>query len=512
MKTKITSSFFTDPEIILVAFFSVFLHLIFANNLEYHRDEMLYMTLGQHPAAGYASVPPLIGWISWLIQTLFGSSVFAVRLFPSILGGALILITAVIARELGGSRYAGFLSAVGVLISMFFLRTYFLFLPVQTEIFLWTLCIYMVIRYINTSDDKYLILFGIVAGISLLNKYLVMLLFSGLFIIIPFTQYRYIFRKKGFYLGLAAGFIIFLPNLIWQVSKGFPVFMHMHELYRTQLVHMNIPFFLTEQLMMPAFGSFFTVSGIIFLLSSKDARRFRMLGILAAYVILLLMLLKGKSYYTLGVFPLLIAAGAVSYDEWINKRWIKVAFPLILIILTYPLIPMGVPAYKSDGLKKYFNVLGKYNIEVGRRFEDGSIHSLPQDYADMLGWDELTQVTARAYQMVENKQATMIYGENYGQASAINIIGKKYGLPGAFSFSESFQYWIPQHFDPDLTSIIYINDKPGDDIKALFGKITAVGNITNKDAREYGTTVYLCEYPRSSFNEFWQERLKRVPK
>ena len=66
----------------------------------------------------------------------------------------------------------------------------------------------------------------------------------------------------------------------------------------------------------------------------------------------------------------------------------------------------------------------KYGIDVGRRFEDGSIHSLPQDYADMLGWEELTYITNKAYQMIGDKKASFIYCENYGQAGAITIIGK----------------------------------------------------------------------------------------
>lgn len=500
---------FSDPVTISIALLSIVIHLLVANNLEYHRDELLYFALGQHPAAGYASVPPLIGWIAWIMQKVFGQSVFAVRLFPALLGGALIILTSSLAKELGGSKYASFLTAFGLLISIFFLRTYFLFHPVHVEIFLWTLCLFLIIKYINTLNDKFLLYLGIAAGISMLNKYLAGLLFLGLIMIIPFTQYRNVFRKKMFYAGLAAGFIIFLPNLIWQISNGFIVFTHFNELYATQLVHMNIPLFLSEQLMMAFAGSFFTVAGIIFLLFSKQADKFRILGFLVLFVIAALMLLRGKSYYTLGVFPLMIAAGAVSYEVWIKKVWLRVLFPVVMVIVTIPVVPMGIPVFNSEGLKEYFRVLDvKYSIDLGRRFEDGSIHSLPQDYADMLGWEELALITSKAYEMIENKDASFIYGENYGQAGAVTIIGKKYGLPDAISFSESFQYWIPKKFDPDITTVVYINDELGEDVEKVFGKITVIGTISNPDAREYGTTVYLCENPTMSFNSFWVERLE----
>ncbi|HCU21014.1 MAG TPA: hypothetical protein DF818_17410 [Bacteroidales bacterium] len=498
-----------DPLIPMMALISIFIHLIIINNLEYHRDELLYFSLGMHPAAGYASVPPLTGWIAWIMQSIFGYSVFAVRLFPALLGGALIILVASVTRELGGSKYAAFLSSVGLMISIFFQRTYFLFQPVHIEIFLWTLIIFLVIKYINSKNGNILILLGIFSGLALLNKYLTVLLLAGLFAMIPFTKHRYVFLERKFLAGLAAGLLVFLPNLIWQFYRGFPVFNHMSELYDTQLVHTDAPLFLTEQLIMPFAGSFFTVAGLIFLLTSDKLKSYRFLGWLALFVIGGLLLLKGKSYYTLGVFPLLIASGAVAYEQWLSEIWKRILFIVILILVTLPVVPIGIPVFKTPGLIKYFEFQeDKLGIDLGRRFEDGTIHSLPQDYADMLGWVELTTVADSAYRMVRDKGACFIYGENYGQAGAITVIGKKYGLPEAISFSESFQYWIPRQFEPDIKSVLYINDEePGEDVRALFSRITMVGSISNPHSREYRTAVYLCEEPARSFNDFWTERI-----
>ncbi|HUX96842.1 MAG TPA: glycosyltransferase family 39 protein [Bacteroidales bacterium] len=497
-----------DPLVISMALISVIIHLVLVNHLEYHRDELLYFSLGLHPSAGYNSVPPLIGWIAFIMQNIFGFSVFAVRLFPAILGGALILLVAALTLEAGGSRYAAFLSSVGLLISIFFQRTYFLFQPVHIEIFLWTLIIYLVVKYINTRNNNILIVIGVVAGIALLNKYMTLLLLLGLFITIPFTEYRYVLRERKFFAGLAAGFIIFLPNLIWQFCMGLPVFNHLSALYDTQLVHMDVPLFLTEQLIMPFAGSFFTIAGLIFILGSEETRKYRFLGYVSIIVIMALLFLKGKSYYTLGIFPFLIGIGAVAYEKWIVRSSFRTLFPAVLIIVTLPVIPIGIPVFKTNGMIKYFDYQAeKLGIDLGRRFEDGSIHSLPQDYADMLGWEELAAITDKAYRMVKDKDACIIFGGNYGQAGAITVIGKKYRLPQAISFSESFQYWYPKRFDPDVTSIVLIEyDEPGDDVKALFRKITRIGSISNPDAREFGTSVYLCEEPVRSFNQFWEER------
>jgi hypothetical protein len=179
--------------------------------------------------------------------------------------------------------------------------------------------------------------------------------------------------------------------------------------------------------------------------------------------------------------------------------------------MTIFLFPFGLAVYNPPGLIKYFDkVESDYGFDFGRTFEDGSKHSLPQDYADMLGWEELTAITNRAWEMVPDKKAAFIYCENYGQAGAITVIGKKYDLPEPVCFNESFRYWIPEKFDPDIKAFIYINDELGDDVRQLFRKISLVGSIENPDAREYGTTVYLCEDPVMSFNEFWTARLKML--
>jgi hypothetical protein len=508
-KTKIFERI--DPVILAIALLNIAARLLVYDNLEYHRDELLYFSLGHHPAFGYASVPPLIGWISWLMQNIFGNNLFAVRLFPALLGGVMIFIVTSMARELGGTRYSSILAATGLSVSIFFMRTYFLFMPVHIEVFLWTLCIWLIIKFINTGKDRFLIFLGIVAGFALLNKYLSGLLFTGLLVVIPFTKYRNIFRNRSFWFGIIAGGLIFLPNLLWQAAKGFPVFNHMSELYDTQLVHMDAATFLTEQIISPFAGSILVIGGLIFLLFSQKMKNLRFLGFLSILIVAALLFMKGKGYYTLGIYPMLIASGGAAFDTWLRSRITRIVLPFFMILITIPNVPFGLPVWDKEGLKVYFKVLDeKYGIDLGRRFEDGTIHSLPQDYADMIGWEELTALADSAYQMIGEKEASFIYCENYGQAGAITIIGKKYGLPEAVSFNESFSYWFPHEFPVEIKSLVYINGEPGEDMKELFAKITLVGRISDPDAREYGTGVFLCEEPVTSFNNFWEERTKDI--
>ena len=83
-------------------------------------------------------------------------------------------------------------------------------------------------------------------------------------------------------------------------------------------------------------------------------------------------------------------------------------------------------------------------------------------------------------------------------------------MPEPVSFSDTYEYWIPKKFDPDITSFIYINDELGSDVEALFEDIRIVGSIDDPLARQYGVTIYLCQKPRRSFNEFWSEVVERV--
>jgi hypothetical protein len=481
---------------------------MFYANLEYHRDELLYFALGNHPDLGYATVPPLIGWIAWVMQTIFGYSLFAVKFFPALLSGALVVVAAKIAKELGGVTYAQILTAIAIVFMPVGLRAFHLFQPVAIDLFLWTLLLYYTLRYINTEDKKYLITLGFVLGIALLNKYLIVLLTLAILIAWLIGTQRTIFKRSALYSSFAIALLIFSPNLIWQIINDFPVVGHMNALHENQLVYVDRFGFLMDQLLMTFSVCFIVVIGFIFLVRK---RAYRYIAISTVIVLLTLYFLQGKSYYTMGLFPVLIAAGCVAIENGIKNKIVRIVVPIAIVLCTLPAFPIGLPVYPEEGLVEYFKKLeAKYGLEIGRRFEDGTIHSLPQDYADQLGWEELTAITNSVYKSIAEKEKVVIYAENYGQAGAIAVIGKKYDLPEPVSFHESFFYWAPKAYGPNIEYMIYINDEIGDDVRAAFENVELMGSISNVNAREYGTRVYLCSKPKIPFNELWQQARKRV--
>jgi hypothetical protein len=492
--------------ILALALISIILHLAFYNNLEYHRDELLYFSLGMHPAGGYATTPPLIGWLAFILLQTLGHSIFVVKLLPALGSGLLVILTAAITRELGGSVYARILSATGILLAPLFLRAFFLFQPVFLDILFWTLAFYVFIRYINTQNPTHLLYLGIVCGFGMLNKYLIGLLIAILLIMVLFTKYRHIYRMPQLYLAFMIALMIFIPNLVWQVRHHFPVFHHMSALHDTQLVHVNRSYFLLEQLVMVYMVSLLTIPGLIFLISNQAMKPYRVIAYTIILVLLALLVMRGKSYYTAGVFPTLIAAGAVFWERTMRRRMPRLVLPLLMILLTLPMIPLGLPVLKAPGLARYFDVLEeRFGMDLGRRWEDGRIHRLPQDYADMVGWEELVYQASRAYEMVEDKEHCILYGENYGHAGALAIIGKRYGLPEPFSFHDAFRYWLPDRFEHEITTMIYVNTSLGEDVRHLFNDITEVGRLEIPYAREYGTSVFLCRTPKQNFNNFYKQ-------
>ena len=514
--------------VLTLALLNVVVHLAFFDQLGYHRDELLYFSLGLHPALGYATVPPLIGWLAMVLQESIGFSLFAVKLTPALLGGVFTWLVALTAKELGGRSYAQILAAVCVSFAPIFLRAWSLFQPVPLDIVLWGIAFYFLLKYLNTETDKWLYALGVTVGLALLNKYLIGLFVLALLVAVPFTKYRRLFRDRAFYLTTGIAFVIVLPNLAWQWSHAFPVFGHMSELNETQLQHLSRAGFLLDQLLLFQSGFIVAMFGLYYLLWKRSGPRskgqpsptqptptqpaatepsYGVVGAAVVIVFVALFVLNGKSYYTAGLYPILIAAGAVMIESMVAGGYARAVILSSVVLLGIPVLPYGLPVLPAEKLVAYFDRVEALGFDVGRTFDDGTRHALPQDYADMLGWDEIANLVRLAYASVEDKEATMIFCENYGLAGAVSVIGKRYDLPECLSFSDSFAYWVPDSFDPDIRNFIYVNDNLGGDIEDLFEDIVEVGRVENPLAREYQTQVYLCRQPRRPFNDFWGEVL-----
>jgi hypothetical protein len=495
----------------IIALANVAVHLCFYDTLGFHRDELLYFSLGRHLAAGYASLPPFTGFMAWLMIRIIGSTLFAARLLPALFSGIMVFLVAGIAKELKGNGYARVLSAFGILVFPVNLRGFYMFMPVFFDIFFWTLVFYFILRWINTKKDIFLLLAGVASGLGIMNKYLILLQLFSIGMVFIFSSYRKLFFQRSFLVTIAIILIIISPNVIWQIFYHFPAVGHMEALKSSQLVHVDRIAFLTDQLFMMFSTAFLIIPGLLFCLFNKKMSPYRILAIASILVVLMLEILRGKSYYSAGIYPFLIAAGAVFWENAIRSIFPRIILVFIMLSVTYMVLPAMIPVYKAKALADGFSwEQKKIGIRDFLRDERGHHAALPQDYSDMLGWEDLARIAGTAYAQVPDKTSCMLYCENYGQAGAITVLGKKYGLPDPVCFSESFYYWFPRDLKVEIQSIIYINDELGEDVNHLFSDIRLVGSISDTMAREYGTSVWLGTKPVTSFNAFWKQRMVQV--
>ncbi|WP_157976161.1 ArnT family glycosyltransferase [Lewinella sp. IMCC34191] len=496
------------PSIWVTAFtlLAIVLHLYAATSLSYHRDELLYFALGYHPDWGYPSVPPVIGWLAGLVRITLGTSVFAVKFLPAVLSGVFVWLIAAIVKEMRGGTFATVLACATAVFMPVSLRTFHLFQPVHLDLIWWTVLTLLLLRYLNTARSRYLLYLGVVVGVALLTKYLVLLWVGGLLLGLLIFRPT-IFRERHLYYGAGIALLIWVPNLLWQVTHDWAAVGHLQALSRQQLVNVNRMNILTDQLTMAFAGSLLLVPGLFQLL-----RRYRVLATAVCFTFAVLLLLRGKSYYAMGTFPALITAGAVLWEKWLGPTGWRYVLPVAMVVLTVPILPLGLPVIGEAALVTYFQDLERdYGIVPGRRWEDGKIHPLPQDYADQLGWTELQQALVAAYAQEPSPETTALYCENYGQAGAALMVKGHQGVPEPISFSDAFNYWVPDSLSEPFTAFYYINDEPASDLDDWFGQVEVVGAIDKPEAREYGTRIYRYSEPLRPFQEFWTARLADDP-
>ena len=484
------------------------LHFFTNTNYELHRDEMLYFNMAGHLSFGYATVPPVTGFLAFVIKCIFGYWVFGIRLIPALLGAASLFIIAKIVKELGGSILALIIASTAFLFSTGFLLFDTLFTPNVIEQFLWLLITYFLFRMISKNNPKLWLVIAILLSVAFLNKYSVLFYILGFIVAILFSNHRSFLNSRYFCYAILIGIIIILPNLIWQYLHGWPVVYHIGELKRTQMVNLTYSDFFIDIFSLNLASSLIWITGLISLLILKKEKENRFIGVGSLLVILLFLFSKGKGYYILGIIPFLFAAGGYVLEKYLKNRLIYINYVVLIITLFFSLIalPFGIPLLSIDNLLKYKEKTAHFIIYPFYRWEDGKIHSISQIYADMNGWQELTGYVANAYNQLskEGQRKCTIYAErDYGNAAAINFYGKEYNLPEAITFLESYVMWAPDTI-PD-GPFIYINSEIGD-IKKLFNNVREIGCVNNAYSREKGLLVYLCTEPAVNVQEVYRQK------
>ena len=470
-----------------------------------HRDEFLYFAMGRHLRLWHMDFPPFIAIASEVQRFVFGDSLVALRVVPALASTAVVVLAAVLAREFGGRKFAQVFAAVAVLGGVFFQRAGTFFMPVVIDALWWTLGFYILARLCrgDGSERRRWIQLGLVGGIGLLTKFSILFFGFGVLLGLLATPWRRRLLTPWPYATLAIALAIGSPSWVGQINLHWPLVAQMQDLRDTQLSHVTVAWFLITQVQ---FGPAMLVGawGTVALLVTRALRPFRLVAWTCVAIWVTLIVLHGKAYYVGGTFPLMFAAGGVQLELLRGSAWrsgLRWAVAGLVAAYGVFVLPYGVPILGPEAMTRYVAALGPAGAQYDNQ---GHPLPLPQDYADMLGWEERAAAVAKAFNTLSplERARAVVIGNNYGEAGALEFYGPRLGLPPVVSAAGSFYFFGPGKL-PGRVAITLGESEKG--LHRLFDSVEAGPHLTNPLTvrEERDLTVYICRGIKRSLQELW---------
>lgn len=495
------------PIVMGIAIASFALHLIFNGRYGYFRDEFDYIICGRHPMWGYVDQPPFLPILSRICLAIFGDSLRSVRLIPALSSAALIVLTGMITRELGGRRFAVVLSALTILIAPIYLSGGSLLTSnCDLEVLLWMGCVYFAILAIKRNDPRYWLWFGAVAGIGLQEKYSILVLGFAVVVGLLLTGQRHFLWSKQMWLGGLAAFLIFLPNLLWNIHYDWP-FVQLMRSIRAQgrdVVLSPWQFFAQQILLIFPLSVLIWVTGVVAFFAAPRFKAYRFLGWAYIVAFTVFVALHGKNYYLAPIYPVYLAAGSIVMDDAIDRirqLWLKPVIVGLSLAGGAIFAPLAMPILPVEQFIPY---MSRLPIKVPRTEYQHARVALPQHYADQFGWDEIVRKTAEVWNQIPaaDRKDCAIFAQDYGQAGAIDFLGPKYGLPQSLSGHQSWWFWGPRGYTGNCMLVL---DDTQQILETHFEHVEYMGRTPdNPYALEKNLTVYLCHgFKHGSLAQVW---------
>jgi hypothetical protein len=505
MKRKILSRDFLLSDLAILCYFALFklvLHLLTHQNYGYFRDEFYYIACSKHLAFGYVDQPPLSIFVLAVVRSLFGDSLFALHLIPALTGAFVVFFAGLIARELGGSKFA---QALAVIITPAFLSSHGKFSMNPFDHLFWILAAYIVILIITRKKPQLWLLFGLVAGLGLMNKYSMLFIGFGLVIGLLLTSQRKQLLTKWIWLALLIAFVIFLPHIIWEIKYDFPSFEFMYNASQFKNVHhAPLEFFLGQIDNIGNYNAPIWLLGLYYYIFHKKGKEFRFIGLAFVSIFILMVALKAKIGYLAPAFPMLLAPGALMIEKIVDRlnwNWLKPILMVILILNGILTAPFAMPVLPVKTFIKYATAR-EYNATPEERHEMGV---LPQHFADMFGWKEMASTVAQVYKDLspEEQSSCSILTSNYGEAGAIDFYGKEYGLPKVISGHNNYWLWGPG----DAVEVVISLTGSIERLSQYFESVEQAAVFTCKYCMPYENNrpIYVCRNPKFPVEEVWPQ-------
>jgi 4-amino-4-deoxy-L-arabinose transferase-like glycosyltransferase len=488
------------PSLLLAAV-SLLLHALANGHYGIFRDELYFIICGDRPDWGYVDQPAVVPLLASWSHAVFGDFLLGFRLLPALVMSATVALTAEFTRALGGGRFAQWLAGLCVLLAPIFLVQGAIFSTDTFQPLTWLALGWLLVRLQQTGDERWWLAFGAVAGFSLNTKYLIAFYLIALAVGLLATPQRRSLRHPWIYLGALLAALMVLPNVLWQHAHGWPFI----ELGKAAAGGKNIEMSPLEFLVQQAFVTGF-VAAIVWLCGLWACLVRPRLTVARAFPIAWLALLlvfdltHGKDYYPAAIYPTLLAFGAVRIEEWIQNAAARVGVLVGTVALAAAAVPLALPLLPVDVFIRYQSALG---VKPGTG-EHQVLAQLPQHYADMFGWREMADQIASVYRSLppQDRARAVFFGNNYGEAAAIDVFGRRLGLPPAISGHNNYYLWGPRGHDGSVIIIIGGSTKH---YAELFGSIEIAGRITNPYAMPYETDkpIYVLRNMKMRLEDFW---------
>lgn len=496
------------PAVWLLAALKAALHLAAPSAWGPFVDELYFFACGEHLDSGYVDMPPLTALQARLATSLFGTWLPGIHLFPALMGAGLVLLVALLARELGGRRRAQGLAAL-VVVGAPFSHVFYSYLSMNAvEPLVWTACALVVARIVRTGETRLWIPFGLLAGLGLENKQTMLAFGAAVVIGLLATPERRLLWNWWLLLGGLVAFVLALPNLAWDVRHGFP---HLEQLANIRRNGRDVALgplgFLGQHVLgmnplaLPVWGG-----GLLWLLLGREGRRYRALGVAWLATLGLLLLADGRFYYLFPAQPMLVAAGSVALERLASRwrpRWPLRAYAAALLVSGAFLAPTLLPILTPEATMRYLAATGLSQPRVENRV---AASALPQLFADRCGWREMAETVARVWHALPeaDRKKAAIFGNDYGEAGAIDFYGPALGLPKAIGGHLTYWLWGPRDATGEVLLVL------GDDresLERLYGRVEAVAEVGHPYAMaSQHFTLFLCREPKGwTLRELWPQ-------
>jgi hypothetical protein len=493
--------------IVALAGLTLLLHVV-ANLLSpygFHRDELLYLAMGRHLDLWRMDFPPLIALVAEATRGLLGDSLVAIRLVPALAGASLVVMAALLAREFGGGLFAQTLAMLCVLAHPLFLRAANLFQPVVLDQLWWTVGFLALARLGRDASPRWWLLLGVAGGLGLLTKFSI--LFFGVAVLAALLATPLRRALAGPWPWVAAGIALAIghPSIVGQIALDWPLRLQLAGLREAQLERLTWAEFLGTQFLFGPATLGVALVGLAALLASPGWRAYRAVGWAALGSFVILLVLRGKPYYAGPVYPAVCAAGAVVIAglPWPRAaaalRWASAT--LVVLYGGVLTLPLGLPVLPPPVMARYAERLG---VTAAVQTNRGERLELPQDYADMLGWEAQVVELARVYRSLPpvEREAAVIIAGNYGEAGAIDFLGRRHGLPGAISPAGTYWQFGPGE-KPGAVAVTIGVDRG--DLLEYYDSVVTVGHVNEPwvVTEERNLQVNVARRPRETLQAVW---------